>query len=120
MMPEQIAIWVVGICVILVAAALAAQGVAGFQILSAIRPLLRDSKQLTNEGEQLAAAAAELLKVTKPRVLSTAQEARDLARGVVEQARSWKAGAQNAVEPLLRFRQSFRVKAPKRSTQKRR
>lgn len=109
-----------GICVVLLAAAMVAQGVAGLQIFTALKPLLQKTKQLTNEGRQVALTAEEMFQTAKPKVLSTAGEARDLAKNFAECARGWKQGIDDAIEPLLRFRRSFRMKNSDRTTHKER
>lgn len=102
-----------GICVILFAAAMIAQAVAGLQMLRIIRPLLQKQLQLTNEAKHLLEISETMIRDATPRLLTTGDKARDLAKTTAERASDWKRGLKGIAEPLARVGGSSRAKPKK-------
>lgn len=105
-MSEQVLVWILGICVILFAAAMTVQAAAGFQLLRIIRPLLREKRQLINETKRLVELTQNMVGDAKPRLLSTSGKARDFAKMTAERASERKKGIAEIFEPLARLRKS--------------
>jgi len=99
-----------GICVILFAAAMTAQAVAGFRILSIIKPLLHQRRQLTNEAKHLVEMTGTMIHEATPRLLTTSDKVRDLAKTTAGRASGWKRGVEEIAELLPRPGGSSRAK----------
>lgn len=109
-MSEEVLIWIMGICIILVAAAMATQAAAGFQLLRIIKPLLRQSRQLIHESKRLVELTETVVGDAKPRLVTTGGKARDFAKATAERASERKRGIEEIFEPLGRLRKSSRAK----------
>jgi hypothetical protein len=112
-MSQQVLIWIMGICVILLAAAMATQALAGFQILRILKPLLVKQRQLTNESKQLKEAAGNTIRDVRPKLLGTYHVVRDLAETTARRASEWKQGVEQIPHPWARLRKSS-ARKPKR------
>jgi hypothetical protein len=109
-MSEQLLVWIMGICVILFATAMTAQAVAGFRILLIIKPFLHQRRQLTNEAKRLVEMTGTMLHEATPRLLTTSDKVRDLAKTTAERASGWKRGVEEIAELLPRPAGSSRAK----------
>ena len=109
-MSEQVLVWIMGICVILFAAAMTAQAVAGFRILSIIKPLLHQRRQLTNEAKHLVEMTGTMIHEATPRLLTTSDKVLDLAKTTAGRASGWKRGVEEIAELLPRPGGSSRTK----------
>lgn len=102
-----------GVCVIVFAVAMAAQAAAGFQLLRIIKPLLNKKRQLINESKHLIEISENLVHEARPRLSTTVDKARGLAKRTSVQISEVRKGTEEIVEPLTRFHNSFRAR-PKR------
>ncbi len=109
-MSEQVLVWIIGICVILFAAAMTVQAAAGFQLLRIIKPLLREKRQLIKESKRLVELTQNMVGDAKPRLLSTSSKARDFAKMTAERASERKRGIAEIFEPLAKLRRSSGAK----------
>ena len=109
-MSEQLLVWIMGICVILCAAAMIVQAVAGFRILRIVTPFFQKGRQLTLEVKRLSEITGAMVREAKPRLLATIDKARDLAKMTAGRASDWKRGVEEIAEPLSRLAGSSRAK----------
>jgi hypothetical protein len=103
-------VWTMGTCVILCAAAMIVQAVAGFRILRIVTPFFQKGRQLTHEVKRLSEITGTIVRDAKPRLLATIDKARDLATITARRALDWKRGVEEIADPLARLRGSFRAK----------
>jgi hypothetical protein len=109
-MSEQLVVWIMGICVILFATAMTAQAVAGFRILLIIKPFLHQTRQLTNEAKRLVEMTGTMIHEATPRLFTTRDKVRDLAKTTAGRASGWKRGVEEIAELLPRPGGSSRAK----------
>jgi hypothetical protein len=109
-MSEQLLIWIMGICVMLCAAAMIAQAVAGFRILRIVRPFFQKRRQLTDEAKHLLEMTGAMVREAQPRLLATSDKARELAKMTSGRASDWKRGVEEIAEPFSRLGGSSKAK----------
>lgn len=101
---------------LLLAGAMAVQGLAGLQILGVLKPLMQKQQQLVNEGKHVAEVSQNLVRDVKPGLALTSERARDLAATTASRFRARKQDAENLAEPIRRLRRPPRAKP--RTTQR--
>lgn len=105
-MSQEFFNWIIGICVVVLAGAMALQGLAGLQILRILKPLLQKSRQLINEGKQVVEVSKTVVRDAKPGVLVTAAKARELADMAAARLRARKGELEELADPIRRLRGS--------------
>jgi hypothetical protein len=78
-MSQELFTWIIGICVLVLAGAMALQGLAGLQILRILKPLILKNRQLIKESKQVVEISKNVTRDAKPGLSSTAGKARELA-----------------------------------------
>jgi hypothetical protein len=116
-MPEQPAVWIMGACVVLFAAAMIAQAAAGFRMLRIIKPLHHKKRQLVSEMKHLIEMTEQLVRDAKPKVAVTTGKVQELRKMTTQRASEWKQHAEEITEIVARFRKSRGGKPPDIRTQ---
>jgi len=109
-MSEELLVWIMGICVLLMVVAMAAQALAGLRILQLLTPFLEKQRQLVTEGKHLAETTTSVVRETKPGLSTTTNKVRDLAKATAERASEWKQGMAEIADSFARLRGSRRAK----------
>jgi hypothetical protein len=109
-MSQELFIWIIGTCVLVLAGAMALQGLAGLQILRVLKPLLQKNRQLINEGKQVVEVSKKVVLDVKPGVLVTIGKARELAETAGARLRARKGELDELADPIRRLRGSPQAK----------
>lgn len=78
-MSQELFTWILGICVLVLAGAMALQGLAGLHVLRILKPLILKNRQLIKESKQVVEISQNVTRDAKPGLSKTAGKARELA-----------------------------------------
>jgi hypothetical protein len=103
-MSYEIAIWILGSCIVLMAVAMVIQGAAAISMFLTVRRLLPKGMQTVQKGKSFARETQDIFGRTKPAVLRTTGDVKTIAHNVADMISAIKLQLHEIGEPLARLK----------------
>lgn len=101
-MPETVFVWIIGLCIVLCAAAMITQAAAGFELLRIIKPLIEKKRQMLHESKTLVDTVEATLQVSKPKIASMRAHLSEFGKIAAADAVARKNDLADLLEPFRR------------------